>query len=90
MLILSELLSPEMAEDFAEHRRSKRAKLTAKAAELIVRKLRDHPNPDAEIERTIMQGWTGVFPENRQSQPAPQKSITQSVLDEFLIKDRSQ
>jgi len=61
--ILSKVAGPEAAEAFVSHRRHKRAALTAHAATLIARKLAGHPNPAAELERSIMQGWTGVFPE---------------------------
>lgn len=64
--ILSGVLSQETADAFIEHRRAKRAKLTPHAAELIAKKLAEHPNPDAVVETSIMQGWTGVFPERNQ------------------------
>lgn len=71
--VLSEILRPETVDAFLAHRKAKRAKLTAHAAALIARKLDGHPDPDAVVELSIMQGWTGVFPENavasRSAQP---------------------
>ncbi|MBM3603585.1 MAG: helix-turn-helix domain-containing protein [Alphaproteobacteria bacterium] len=58
------VLSPEVADAYIEHRRIKRAKLSAHAAQLIAKKLINHPNPDAVVEQSIAQGWTGVFPES--------------------------
>ena len=63
--ILRTVLSEKVANDYALHRRKKRAKLTPRAAELIVAKLDGHPNPDAVVERSIMNGWTGVFPDGQ-------------------------
>ena len=63
---LRRVLSQETAEAFIEHRKAKRAKLTAKAAILIARKLADHPDPDAVAEESILNGWTGIFPERTQ------------------------
>jgi len=60
---LCAVLSDDMADAFIAHRKAKRAKLTDHAAELIAAKLRGHPNPDAVVEQSIMNGWTGVFPE---------------------------
>lgn len=51
--------------DFAEHRKAKRAALTPRAAELIVRKLAKLSPERAvvELERAIEHGWRSVFPE---------------------------
>lgn len=57
------VLSQEAADAFIDHRRAKRAKLTVKAAQLIAKDLTHHPNPDAVVEASIKNGWTGVFPE---------------------------
>lgn len=62
------VLSPSAADAFIEHRKHKRAKLTPRAAQLIAKKLASHPDPDSVIERSIMNGWTGVFPENTKGQ----------------------
>lgn len=57
------VLSPEAADAFIDHRKAKRAKLTVRAAQLIAKDLTHHPNPDAVVEASIKNGWTGVFPE---------------------------
>lgn len=62
--VLCAVLKAETADAFIEHRAAKRAKLTARAAELIVKKLAGHTAPDAVVEHSIMNGWTGVFPES--------------------------
>lgn len=74
--ILSTVVRTEVAIGFIEHRKAKKAKLTPHAAELIAKKLRTCPDPEAAIERSIMNGWTGVFPEterNAQSSHASQQ-----------------
>lgn len=60
---LCEVLSEEAADDFIAHRKAKRAKLTERAADLIAKSLRGHPDPDAVVAASIMNGWTGVFPD---------------------------
>ena len=62
---LSQVLSPDVAQAFIDHRKAKRAKLTPHAARLIARKLAGHPDPDAVAEASIANGWTGVFPESQ-------------------------
>ncbi|MDQ7262689.1 helix-turn-helix domain-containing protein [Paracoccus sp. PS-1] len=57
------VLSQEAADAFIDHRKAKRAKLTVRAAQLIAKDLTHHPNPDAVVEASIKNGWTGVFPE---------------------------
>lgn len=61
--ILSSVLSERVASAFIDLRNRKRAVITERAAELIVKDLADHPNPDAVVEASIKNGWTGVFPE---------------------------
>ena len=60
---LLSVLSEEIADAFISHRKAKRSKLTDHAAVLIAKKLAGHPNPDAVVEKSIMNGWTGVFPD---------------------------
>lgn len=67
---LCAVLPEETADDFIAHRKAKGAKLTAKAAQLIAKKLTGHPNPVAVVENTIMQGWTGVFVDSAAQAPA--------------------
>ena len=62
--ILCSVMTEESAEAFIDHRRHKRAKLTEKAACLIAKKLHGNPQADTIVERSIMNGWTGVFPES--------------------------
>lgn len=69
--ILSEVVPVEVAQDFADHRRHKRATLTEQAAKLVAEKLRQCRNPVAAVNEAIANGWTGVFP-REQAQPTPQ------------------
>jgi hypothetical protein len=63
---LCSVVSEETADAFIAHRKAKKAKLTEHAAILIAKKLRGHPDPDGVVERSIMNGWTGVFPSEDQ------------------------
>lgn len=65
LAVLFSVMSQQSAFAFVAHRKAKRAKLTVHAAELIAAKLRGHHDPDAVVNETIMNGWTGIFPEKR-------------------------
>lgn len=64
---LCEVVSEETAQAFIDHRKAKRAKLTANAARLIAKKLSGHPQADAVVEDSIANGWTGVFPDKHRA-----------------------
>lgn len=68
--ILSTVLSEKVADQYINHRKAKRSKLTDHAAELIADKLRNHPDPDEVVKVSIMNGWTGVFPEKVRANPS--------------------
>ena len=55
-------VSAKVWADFVAHRKGK-SKLTAVACELIAAKLAVHPDPDAVLNQSIENGWTGIFPE---------------------------
>ena len=55
-------VSAKVWADFVAHRKGK-SKLTAVACELIAAKLAGHPDPDAVLNQSIENGWTGIFPE---------------------------
>lgn len=61
--VLCSLLPEKVADDFIAHRKAKRAKMTVRAAELIVGSLMGHHDPSAVINESIAKGWTGVFPD---------------------------
>jgi hypothetical protein len=61
------VLRPETADAFIAHRKAKRAKMTDHAADLIARSLMGHPDPDAVVNESIKNGWTGVFPDGFKS-----------------------
>ena len=72
---LCEVLSEQVADDFIAHRKAKRAKLTDRAARMIADKLRGHQDPDAVVRLSIMNGWTGVFPEHIAAAKGPPARI---------------
>jgi hypothetical protein len=61
------VLRPETADAFIAHRQAKRSKMTDHAAGLIAKSLQGHPDPDAVVNHSIMNGWTGVFPDSFKS-----------------------
>lgn len=67
------VLSPDVAAAFIDHRRGIKKPLTVKAAEIICKKLRDHPDPDAVVEDSIANGWQGVFPKKGNENDKPSK-----------------
>lgn len=69
--ILCEVMSEQVADDFIAHRKAKRAKLTDRAARMIADKLRGHHDPDAVVRLSVMNGWTGVFPEQIGAEQKP-------------------
>lgn len=52
--------------DFCEMRKAKRAPLTQRACELIAKKLIDHPDPNAVLDKSTTNSWTDIYPD-----PAP-------------------
>lgn len=83
--ILLSVLSPEAADDYIDHRKAKRAKLTARAASLIAKKLEHHPDPDAVVRESVANGWTGVFPENAKGRKTDDTFIAEcrSIAEEY-------
>jgi uncharacterized protein YdaU (DUF1376 family) len=69
--ILTDVVSPEVASDFLAHRKAMRKPVTARAAKLITKKIRDHPDADAVLNESIANGWQGVFPERYRPQLRP-------------------
>ncbi len=57
---LSQVLSPEMADAVWQHRKTKKAELTLKAAELLAGKLAACPDATAAAELMIERGWQSV------------------------------
>ncbi len=49
--------------DWCQHRKEIRKPLTAKTCEQQAKVLAGHPAPDAVINQSISNGWTGLFPE---------------------------
>lgn len=66
--ILCEVLPEQTAKEWISFRRSGRHKFTEHAARLLVGKLRKMKDPKAAIERSIMNGWTSVYEDERKSQ----------------------
>ena len=80
------VLTEETADAFIEHRKAKLSKLTVRAAQLIAKDLTHHPNPDAVVEASIKNGWTGVFPEkfgSNHARQSPQQDRQSAADDRF-------
>ncbi|MFJ3121064.1 helix-turn-helix domain-containing protein [Pseudomonas protegens] len=50
--------------DFCDMRNAKRATLTQRACELIAKKLANHPDPDAVLDRSTTNSWSDVYPDS--------------------------
>ncbi|TFY92984.1 helix-turn-helix domain-containing protein [Pseudomonas nabeulensis] len=50
--------------DFCEMRKAKRAPLTLRACELIAKKLANHPEPDAVLNKSTTSSWSDIYPES--------------------------
>lgn len=50
--------------DFCEMRKVKRAPLTLRACELISKKLANHPEPDAVLDKSTTNSWSDIYPES--------------------------
>ncbi|NMY67322.1 helix-turn-helix domain-containing protein [Pseudomonas sp. WS 5414] len=50
--------------DFCDMRKAKRAPLTRRACELIAKKLANHPEPDAVLDKSTASSWSDVYPDS--------------------------
>ncbi|PWK31781.1 hypothetical protein [Pseudomonas sp. OV226] len=50
--------------DFCEMRKAKRAPLTLRACELIAKKLANHSEPDAVLDKSTTNSWSDIYPES--------------------------
>lgn len=71
-VILSKVISSEMADAFVKHRKALKAPLTANAAQIMARQLGGMPEAEDVVAQSIMQGWKGVFPVKKQQAPTSQ------------------
>lgn len=67
---LTQILGPDLAKAFLDHRKMLKKPMTAFAGQLMAKKLRGFPDPVAAVEQSILRGWCDVFPveQNRQQQ----------------------
>ena len=79
-------------QDFVDHRKAKKAKMTKKAIQLI---FKDMPKTEsdaiASIEQSIKHGWTGVFPvkkENNQSNQQKPATFLQATDEDKAHMER--
>ncbi len=56
---LERVLDPEHSQAVIDHRKAKRAPLTAYAAKLLARKFEKAPDPNAAADAMIVNGWQG-------------------------------
>lgn len=91
--ILQQVLSSDTASDFIDHRKAMKKPVTAVAANRIVAKLKDHPDPNAVVDETIANGWQGIFPERRSNgrtkQPESAVAISKRAGERWAAKERS-
>jgi hypothetical protein len=81
---LMRVLSPDVAEDFIAHRKAMRKPLTVRAAELIAKQLADSFDPDAAANKSICNGWAGVFPEKSKGSGHERTAKSTERLNAFI------
>lgn len=59
---LTQILGPDLAKAFLDHRKMLKKPMTAFAGQLMAKKLRGFPDPVAAVEQSILRGWCDVFP----------------------------
>jgi hypothetical protein len=79
---LMQVLSKETADAFIAMRKTIKAPLTVRAAELIVAKLRTCRDPNYVANVSIENSWRGVFPEQEQRRPAQPSRQSSSFIDQ--------
>ena len=98
LIKLPDWLDKQIWQDYINHRKQIKSKMTKKAEELAIKKLekfRDNGNdPVAVIEQTIMQGWKGLFELKDGKQGANNnnlenlgKNLLKSIADQPSIED---
>ena len=60
--ILAELVGPEIAQDFVEHRKEMKKPMTERGARAMVKKLSGCHDPGALMTSSIADGYRGVYP----------------------------
>lgn len=65
-------------DEFRDHRKSLKSKMTPRAEKMLIKKLAELSNNNAKtaieiMERSILNGWRGVFPLKNQKQKEPEK-----------------
>jgi hypothetical protein len=68
------VLGEEMTAAWIAHRKAIRKPLTSHAAELLAERLTGMRDPPAAVRRSIENGWTGVFEDDRQEKQDGQHS----------------
>lgn len=79
--ILCQIIPADLATEFIGHRQELRKPLTARSASMLVKKFTAHPNPASEFERSIANGWQGVFESKQQSEGGKNASRAQKWFD---------
>ena len=63
MTIRPENVSIECWMDWCQYRKEIRKPLTARMCQQQAKALAGHPSPDAVLNQSIANGWTGIFPD---------------------------
>lgn len=87
---LSGLLDAETIEAIVDHRKKKRAPITARAGMLMAKELRKCPCPQEAADMMLLHGWQGIKaewvqnrqPQKRKEPPPRQRNIGDAIRDE--------
>jgi hypothetical protein len=82
------VLGEELTASLISHRKAIRKPITAEAAAMLATKLGKMRDPPAAVRRSIENGWTGVFEDDRQEPTHGQTSRSSTGLDAFLAGAR--
>lgn len=81
---LPEYIDKEIFNSYLEMRKQKRSTPTDHAKELLIKKLGEFKsngdNPNEVLERSIMNGWTGIFPLDKRGRDARTGENTSSTI----------
>jgi hypothetical protein len=89
-------VTPEVWADWCQHRKEIRKGLTETTCQRQAQSLKSHPAPDAVINLSIANGWTGLFPEkithaaSIQHRPSGRPSAVEQVRDAIAARSAAE
>ena len=97
-LVIPEWLDAKVWNDFLEHRKTNKKKMTTRAMELMIKKLdktrSDGHNPNALLEESICNGWQGIvvpdkpksIPRQKQNREVTEPAFSPGTIHIFKVE----